>query len=427
MKIEPQNEFKNRYILPKASRVALPTAIEDILMQLRSQPKPSIKETTDIAPDIAPQERKEPAIEYEKINHIKRIEIKELWDKFDIDWPVDKSVSILVGINGSGKSTILELTNSALADEYENPEKVKYPPQEFTIIFNNDEKLSYQRTESGITCIAKPRSNLLPYLISTFSAPPELDEREKAETKTTAAQIERQLTSRLWERIDRFIDELNNLEPLQINPKPHLDDFLHLINEEVFIRNQKKLEFVGDVKFTQEWLNKVLEGNEVLDDLREQLKAMISDNIYRLNREFPDLLESKVGKYFALRFRSQILQYVEDVEDSPRSQAIFRLNDGRILMPDQLSSGEKQILIILFTALILKFRMLANPDLRHVLIIDEPENSLHLKWQKSLISYIRRLNDNVQIIIATHAPAIIKKGYMENTVEMNQIKSAGRS
>jgi predicted ATP-dependent endonuclease of OLD family len=216
---------------------------------------------------------------------------------------------------------------------------------------------------------------------------------------------------------------MNSLQTLEIDPKPHVDDFFHLINEEVFIRSQKKLEFVGDVKFTQEWLNKVLEGNEVLDDLRERLKAMVSDNTYRLNREFPDLLESKVGRYFASRLRSQILQHVEFVEDSPQWQAIFRLNDGRVLMPDQLSTGEKQILIILFTALILKFRMLANPDLRHVLIIDEPENSLHLKWQKSLISYIRRLNDNVQIIIATHAPAIIKKGYMENTVEMNQIKS----
>ncbi len=419
MRIEPQNEFKNRYVLPKASRVVPATAIEDVLTQLRNQPKPSFKEPKGTAPKIVVQERSEPPVEYEKIRYIKKIEIKGLWDKFDIDWPVDKSVSILVGINASGKSTILELINHALADEYLNPEKVKYPPQEFTIIFDNEEKLSYQRTESGITRVAQPRSRLLPYRISTFDSPPDSDEDKKL-----SIQIERQLTSELWQRIDDlFVEEFKTLDQLHINPRPILENFLYLINEEVFPRNQKKLEFVGEIKFTKGWLSKFLESNKVLDDLRVRFEAMVNDSTYKLNREFPNLLESKVEKYFASRFRSQILQHVEFVEDSPQSQAIFRLNDGRVLMPDQLSSGEKQILIILFTALILKFRMLANPDLRHVLIIDEPENSLHLKWQKSLISYIRRLNDNVQIIIATHAPAIIKKGYMENTVEMNQIKS----
>lgn len=38
---------------------------------------------------------------------IQRIEIQGLWGKYDIKWELDPRVNILIGINGSGKSTIL--------------------------------------------------------------------------------------------------------------------------------------------------------------------------------------------------------------------------------------------------------------------------------------------------------------------------------
>ena len=51
--------------------------------------------------------------------------------------------------------------------------------------------------------------------------------------------------------------------------------------------------------------------------------------------------------------------------------------DGDTLYPYQLSSGEKQILVILLTVLV--------QDKRHgVLFMDEPEISLHVEWQQRL-------------------------------------------
>jgi predicted ATP-dependent endonuclease of OLD family len=47
-----------------------------------------------------------------KITHLERIEIKNLWGEVDIDWQLDPLVNILIGINGSGKTTILELVDS---------------------------------------------------------------------------------------------------------------------------------------------------------------------------------------------------------------------------------------------------------------------------------------------------------------------------
>lgn len=40
-------------------------------------------------------------------NYIKRIEIDGLWDRFNIVWDLRPDVNILSGINGVGKTTIL--------------------------------------------------------------------------------------------------------------------------------------------------------------------------------------------------------------------------------------------------------------------------------------------------------------------------------
>lgn len=64
----------------------------------------------------------------------------------------------------------------------------------------------------------------------------------------------------------------------------------------------------------------------------------------------------------------------------------------------QLSSGEKQALYILIHAL----RAGLNS-----LIVDEPELSMHIDWQRQLIDAITALNPEAQIIMATHSPEIM--------------------
>ena len=43
----------------------------------------------------------------QQANYIRRIEIKGLWKRFDIAWDLRPDVNILSGINGVGKTTIL--------------------------------------------------------------------------------------------------------------------------------------------------------------------------------------------------------------------------------------------------------------------------------------------------------------------------------
>jgi predicted ATP-dependent endonuclease of OLD family len=41
------------------------------------------------------------------------------------------------------------------------------------------------------------------------------------------------------------------------------------------------------------------------------------------------------------------------------------------------------------------------------LLIDEPEISLHIDWQRELIKSIQTLSPNLQLILATHSPEIM--------------------
>ena len=87
---------------------------------------------------------------------------------------------------------------------------------------------------------------------------------------------------------------------------------------------------------------------------------------------------------------------------------------GEVLVPYRLSSGEKQILIILLTVLV-------EDDLPYVLFMDEPEVSLHLEWQKRLVDLCLELNPNVQIILTTHSPAIVMNGWVDSVTEVSDI------
>ncbi|MGV3525085.1 MAG: AAA family ATPase [Candidatus Sericytochromatia bacterium] len=67
-----------------------------------------------------------------------------------------------------------------------------------------------------------------------------------------------------------------------------------------------------------------------------------------------------------------------------------------------LSSGERHILTFLSLVVI-------EGENRNFLIIDEPEISLNIKWQRTLMELLKKLVPNTQIIVASHSPLISKR------------------
>lgn len=69
---------------------------------------------------------------------------------------------------------------------------------------------------------------------------------------------------------------------------------------------------------------------------------------------------------------------------------------------DKLSSGERHLLTFLTLFLIIGRG-------RNFYIIDEPEISLNMKWQRELVPLLSELSPNSQIIVATHSPSIANR------------------
>jgi len=105
-------------------------------------------------------------------------------------------------------------------------------------------------------------------------------------------------------------------------------------------------------------------------------------------------------------------RYEETVNKFVKPKRIEVTEDGALtIMPEDvsgktsltaehLSSGEKQILILLTQALL-------NEGQPVVYMADEPELSLHVEWQAMLLDSVVALAGEVQIIVATHSPDIV--------------------
>lgn len=92
---------------------------------------------------------------------------------------------------------------------------------------------------------------------------------------------------------------------------------------------------------------------------------------------------------------------------------IFTNSAGDKFDINELSSGEKQLFLRT-----LAIKML-NPE-NSIILIDEPELSLHPKWQQRIVDVYRKIGKNNQIIIATHSPHILGSVRKENIMLLDK-------
>jgi predicted ATP-binding protein involved in virulence len=81
---------------------------------------------------------------------------------------------------------------------------------------------------------------------------------------------------------------------------------------------------------------------------------------------------------------------------------IFITDKGKDLKLTDLSFGEQNEVVLLY-------ELIFNTKENTVLLIDEPEISLHITWQKEFVKDLIKIIklQKIQVIIATHAPSII--------------------
>nr|WP_255582608.1 AAA family ATPase [Dickeya sp. ws52] len=105
-------------------------------------------------------------------------------------------------------------------------------------------------------------------------------------------------------------------------------------------------------------------------------------------------------------FLKSINSFLIDSRKKIEVNAVGRLtvirDDGKKCNIDILSSGERQLLVLIANVILNKYT-----NLSRVIIIDEPEISLHLRWQERFSEEIISINPETQFILATHSPDIV--------------------
>lgn len=96
----------------------------------------------------------------------------------------------------------------------------------------------------------------------------------------------------------------------------------------------------------------------------------------------------------------------KSIEINKEDGFIFRDKNQEKLKPAELSSGEQHEVVLLF-------ELLFNAKENSLVLIDEPEISLHVVWQKAFLDDIKEIIklQKIDIIIATHSPQIINENW----------------
>ena len=264
--------------------------------------------------------------------YIERIEIEALWNGHKhICWDLQPGVNILSGVNGVGKSTILNRVIMHLLD------------------INKEE-----RSNDGVhlTFFPKDAKSVDFDVIRSFDRPILSSDLMN---KVTDVQLQTELDLHIYHLQRKWLDYQVNLSNRMV---------------ELFTSQDP--------------------------DAQEKVRALANEKTH-----FQDIVNDLFRETGKTIKRDQNEIYFDSY--------------GETISPYKLSSGEKQMLIILLTVLV-------QSGKPFVLFMDEPEVSLHVEWQQRLLDLLIDLNPNIQIILTTHSPAVIMNGWSDRVTDVEDIE-----
>ena len=406
-----------------------------------------------------------------KIKAIKIEKLFDIFD-YNIAYKTNENVLVITGPNGFGKTTILNIIFSVFNDDKEflrqllfdkitlfleydmSIEIVRYHKEGVSI-----PQLRYTVCEKGQK-VENFDHNFQPSeeLIEYFKNDPNIEETgEKSwETPGRIAAITKYLVRKYFYVIPEKI-----LEPILKSSHIYESLAVYMIKEQRLLKKVKRKEddqiIVAETikehvkkltqKFTQKteilsYISQQLdtsypsrlisekrkiskeEYDKKFESLRNKQEQLVKYGIYDKVQEqleyspedakallvYLDDLDQKLGIYDDLLKKLNLFTTIlnerrftfKTIEIHKDKGFYFQTSTGKILELNDLSSGEQHEVVLLF-------ELIFNTTPNMLVLIDEPEMSLHVTWQKEFIKDLLKIIElqQFQVLIATHSPSII--------------------
>ena len=409
---------------------------------------------------------------------------------YEFDFENEENISIVVAPNGAGKTTILNLIKFLITPTYDNYVEIKNIPFKFARCEMSDgniisfERLTEKEIEKNkLLSFEDFFDELQKDRMSFFSVPKDDYEYSIFESlmNNTGDFDKLELFCYKYQiRKNGKLKTLNFLKELKdyfINNSISKDcdkgEVLQKVQNVLFEKFQKICPYASMVNFNSKIRTVVpydikyidlISTRRVSEDFSDdnRLKAIISAATMRLkiknrNPLFEKEIISKLSKHVAnMNFlvkaqqkigriiNNQELGFFTSEETINKMISLFEkmfnernritnkkivfskhkgfeiFQDGKALPLRCLSAGEVNDFALLY-------RVIFNPYRANIILIDEPEISLHVDWQESMLDNFMEISklSGTQIIVATHSPHIISTHYdliAKRKVKLNETR-----
>jgi predicted ATP-binding protein involved in virulence len=139
-----------------------------------------------------------------------------------------------------------------------------------------------------------------------------------------------------------------------------------------------------------------------LDADKDKMKSLalkkIRDEVFKNEDIAPRQSKEKAIKRITKALNG--LTLTTKLVDLESEELIFQSANGEKIKFEELSNGEQTLY---FRAIYLST---LNPQ-NSIIMVDEPEESLHPTWQQKVMKLYQNIGENNQVIVATHSPHII--------------------
>lgn len=322
------------------------------------------------------------------VPQILKLRIEYLFGYKNIDMNID-GITVLVGDNGTGKSTILRIIHSLLTlNETDSLRLCEYAE----LYLDGDVKVVYENFDKDDS-----RKVMEKIFVETINSTN--DDIKRLDSEDILKLMTRKLDNyKKHKKENKFRVYKNGL---RANQNKYIENIIDKID----------IEYISTVDLSaNSRLNYTTmegEGANMLDSYIE----MELNKLY-LNG---DGVKRTV-------FRRIMNTYLKDSAKRIRrtsSEIIIECKRSGDLTYKALSSGERQLLYMML-------KVVNSRGNNTIILMDEPEISLHLNWQENLIDSIKEINPKAQLIIVTHSPGIVMNGYRDSFRDMDDIEE-GRS